>query len=70
MYRRWRYQASGSALMNRSAGLSVWPKKNQWNQRAANLASQRARASAMGIPSIRHSRRTDPGESSARRCAT
>jgi hypothetical protein len=56
--------------MNRSAGLSVWPKKNQWNQLAANLASQRSRASAMGIPSIRHSRRTEPGESSARRCAT
>jgi hypothetical protein len=53
--------ASGSALMNRSAGRSVWPKKNQWYQLAVNLASHRASASPMGMASIRHRRRTEPG---------
>ena len=55
------YQASGSALMNGSAGFSVWPRKNQWYQLAANVASQRASASPIGIPSIRQTRLTRSG---------
>jgi hypothetical protein len=55
------YQASGSALMNRSAGFSVWAKKNESYQRAANVASHRASASPIGMLSIRHSFRTAAG---------
>ena len=47
-----RYQASGSAQITRSAGLSVCPRKNQCHQRAANRASQRSSASAIGTASI------------------
>ena len=43
------YQASGSRLMIRSAGLAVWPKKNQCHQALAKRASARASASPIGI---------------------
>ena len=42
------YQASGSAEIARSAGLSGWPRKNQCHQLAAKRASQRSSASAIG----------------------
>ena len=53
--RRPRYQASGSAEITRSAGLSVWPRKNQCHQLAAKRASQRS--SALGDRHARRARR-------------
>ena len=45
------YHASGSALITRSAGLSVWPRNHQCHQARAKTASVRSRCSMTGRPS-------------------
>ena len=64
------YQASGSRLMISSAGLEVWPKKNQCHHAPANRASARASASPIGIESSTASAVTASGWSIAVRNAT
>jgi len=55
------YHASGSALITRSAGFSVWPKKNQCHQARAKFASQRSSRSTIGTPSMITAPATDRG---------
>jgi hypothetical protein len=64
------YHASGSAEITRSAGLAVWPRKNQCHHARAKPASQRSSASAIGTASMTTSRSTAPGWSIASRNAT
>ena len=55
------YQASGSRLIQSSAGLLVSPKKNQCHQEEAKRASARSSASTIGTAPMKTSCVTESG---------